>query len=101
MITEKQLHEFNSEFISRYAKILSKGKRVEEMQHNHWRELSAFETGIKCFHLGEEYKSEDGNYILKTEDDLIEFIRKEGYYETKMVGGHEISLLGHRIFIRD
>ena len=43
----------------------------------------------------------NGNYILKTEDDLIEFIRKEGYYETKMVGGHEISLLGHRIFIRD
>lgn len=41
------------------------------------------------------------NYILKTEDDLIEFIRKEGYYETKMAGGHEISLLGHRIFIRD
>ena len=41
------------------------------------------------------------NYLLETEDDLVEFIRKEGYYETKMVGGHEISLLGHRIFIRD
>ena len=65
MITEKQLHEFNSEYITRYAKILSKGKRKEEIQHNHWRELSAFETGIKCFHLGEEYRSEDGNYILK------------------------------------
>ena len=65
MITEQQLHEFNSEFITRYAKILSKGKRKEEMQHNHWRELSAFETGIKCFHLGEEYRSEDGSYILK------------------------------------
>ena len=65
MITEQQLHKFNSEYISRYKKILSQGKRVEEMQHNHWRELSAFETGIKCFHLGEQYKSEDGNYILK------------------------------------
>ena len=47
MITEQQLHEFNSEYISRYKKILSKGKRKEEMQHNHWREISAFETGIK------------------------------------------------------
>ena len=41
-----------------------------------------------------------GNYILKTEDDLVEFIRKEGYYETEMIGGHEISLLGHKMFIR-
>lgn len=65
MITEQQLHEFNSDFITRYAKILSKGKRKEEMQHNHWREISAFETGIKYFQLGKEYKSEDGNYILK------------------------------------
>ena len=65
MITKEQLHEFNSDYITRYSKILSKGKRVEEMQHNHWRELSAHETGIKCFHLGGEYKSEDGNYILK------------------------------------
>ena len=41
------------------------------------------------------------NYILKTENDLIEFIRKEGYYETKMIRGYEISIFGHKMFIRD
>ena len=65
MLTKEQVRKFNSEYISRYKKILSQGKRVEEMQHCHWRELSAYETGIKYFQLGKEYKSEDGNYILK------------------------------------
>ena len=41
------------------------------------------------------------NYLLRTEADVVEFIREEGYYETKMIKGYEISLLGHRIFIRD
>ena len=78
MITEQQLHEFNSEFITRYAKILSRGKRKEEMQHNHWREISAFETGIKYFQLGKEYKSEDGNYILK----IGGMIEEHSFYAT-------------------
>ena len=86
MITKEQLHEFNSEYITRYAKILSKGKRKEEMQHNHWRELSAFETGIKCFHLGEEYKSEDGNYILKIKG----MIEEHSFSAT--VNGKRVSL---------
>ena len=46
MLIKEQVRKFNSEYISRYKKILSKGKRVEEMQHCHWREISAFETGI-------------------------------------------------------
>ena len=78
MLTKEQVRKFNSEYITRYAKILSKGKRVEEMQHNHWREISAFETGIKCFHLGEQYKSEDGNYILK----IGGMIEEHSFYAT-------------------
>ena len=78
MPTKEQVRKFNSEYITRYAKILSKGKRVEEMQHNHWREISAFETGLKCFHLGEQYKSEDGNYILK----IGGMIEEHSFYAT-------------------
>ena len=78
MLTKEQVRKFNSEYISRYKKILSQGKRVEEMQHNHWREISAFETGIKCFHLGEQYKSEDGNYILK----IGGMIEEHSFYAT-------------------
>ena len=78
MLTKEEVRKFNSEYITRYKKILSKGKRVEEMQHNHWREISAFETGIKYFHLGEEYKSEDGNYILK----IGGMIEEHSFYAT-------------------
>ena len=78
MLTKEQVRKFNSEYISRYKKILSKGKRVEEMQHNHWREISAFETGIKYFQLGKEYKSEDGNYILK----IGGMIEEHSFYAT-------------------
>ena len=78
MLTKEQVRKFNSEYISRYRKIISQGKRVEEMEHNHWREISAFETGIKCFHLGEQYKSEDGTYILK----IGGMIEEHSFYAT-------------------
>ena len=67
MLTKEEVRKFNSEYISRYAKILSKGKRKEEMEHNHWREISAFETGIRYFKLGEKYKSTDEKHLLKVE----------------------------------
>ena len=65
MLTTQQVHKFNDEYVTRYAHIISEGKRVDEMKRNHWRELAAFETGIKCFHIGGEYTSEDKRHILK------------------------------------
>ena len=59
MLTPQQLHQFNDEYITRYAHILSEGKRVEEMKRNHWRELSCFETGLKCFRIGGTYESNE------------------------------------------
>ena len=64
-----ELHRFNDEFVSRYSDILSQGVDYRNVFE---RELSCFETGIKCFHIGDEYQIDD-RYTIKITCQLEEY----------------------------
>lgn len=61
-MNKTQMHEFNEDFISRYAKRLSLG---EDLRMVWEREFTATETGIKFFELDKEYVSDDGKEKIK------------------------------------
>lgn len=44
---------------------------------------------------------EDRDVDLRTEDDLINFIKKEGYYGEKMIRGYRTYLFGTEIYMKD
>ena len=64
-----ELHRFNDEFTTRYADILSQGVDYRNVFE---RELSCFETGIKCFHIGDEYQIGD-RYTIKITCQIEEY----------------------------
>lgn len=73
-----QLHKFNDDFISRYAKELNDGR---DLRFIFEFELSCFETGLKHFYLGQTYTNSDGEVmkvIDRREDMLI--IKYDGDY---------------------
>lgn len=73
----EKLHQFNFDFVTRYAKQLSEGK---DMRFIFEYELSCFESGLKCFHLGQTYKNLNGGVMKvvdRREDMLvIEFVEE-------------------------
>lgn len=74
----EKLHQFNYDFCTRYAKQLSEGK---DMRFIFEYELSAFETGLKCFYLGKMYKNYWGQTMTvvdRREDMLV--IEYQGEY---------------------
>lgn len=64
-----ELHRFNDEFVSRYSDILSQGVDYRNVFE---RELSCFETGIKYFHIGDEYQIGD-RYTIKITCQIEEY----------------------------
>ena len=56
-----EMHEFNADFISRYAKRLSR----EDLRMVWNREFTATETGVAFFQLDKEYVSDDGKETIK------------------------------------
>lgn len=56
-----EMHEFNADFISRYAKRLSR----EDLRMVWDREFTATETGVAFFQLDKEYVSDDGKETIK------------------------------------
>lgn len=60
-LTKEQIHEFNSDFITRYAEPLSEGIDMIAVWE---RELSCLETGIVPFEIGNEY-SLNGRFTVK------------------------------------
>ena len=64
-----RLHQFNDEFTTRYADILSQGV---DYRHVFERELSCHEAGIKYFHIGDEYQIGD-RYAIKITCQIEEY----------------------------
>lgn len=80
------LHQFNFDFCTRYAKQLSEGV---DLRFVFEYELSCFETGLNCFHLGQKYTNEEGETMTvvdRREDMLVieyngEFYGVDYFYE--------------------
>lgn len=67
-MTKEEIHDFNSDFISRYKYLLSAGR---DLRATHFLELDFFENGSIFFYLDKEYKSTDKQHtlILETRDE--------------------------------
>lgn len=74
-----KLHDFNFDFCTRYAKQLSEGK---DMRFIFEYELSCYETGLKCFRLGQKYTNSEGEEMTvadRREDMLVIEYKNEFY----------------------
>lgn len=90
-----KLHDFNFDFCSRYAKRLSEGK---DMRFIFEYELSCYETGLNCFHLGQKYTNPEGEemkIVDRREDFLvIEFAEELYSVDYWHEGGTEYCIMG-------
>lgn len=75
-----KLHQFNFDFVTRYAKQLSEGK---DMRFVFEYELSCFESGLKNFYLGQTYKNSEGEImkVVDRREDMLVIEYQGEYYE--------------------
>lgn len=76
----EKLHQFNFDFVTRYAKQLSDGK---DLRFVFEYELSCAETGLKNFYLGKSYKNSDNEVmtVVDRREDMLVIEYKGEYYE--------------------